>query len=266
MKQTLFLTVLSMGLISCTGYKRPYTVPKASSILTNLAFTKVISLRSKGKVDAMMGKGKRFKVKVFLIADRQGRLRFDAVTPPPMNATVLLLTSDGETFRANDQRNKKYFEGKAGVCSINSMLGIPLTPAQLFSMLIGEPAVRGGTQSLAWDKKCGCEVITVTKGATTAKLWVLGHKGKSHWRVVKQIIKGPKGSVKVEYRGFKKHAGVIIPHRVRLTSPGKKGDTVFSWSKIEINPEVEVEAFTQDPPPNVEIRRLICGAGEAPQG
>ncbi|MBU1241280.1 DUF4292 domain-containing protein, partial [Myxococcota bacterium] len=244
-----------------TGYSRPYSTPNPGNIMSTLALSKINSLRSQGKVDAMMGKGKRVKVKVFLIADRLGRIRFDAVTPPPMNATVLLLTSDGQTFRANDQRNKKYFQGNAGVCAVKAMLGIPLSPAQLFAMLIGEPAVSSANMTLSWDKKCGCEVITAKKGDTTARLWVLGHKGKANWRVVKQVITGPKGKVKVEYRGFKKLNGFTIPHRIRLSSPGKKEDTVFAFTKIEINPEVEVEAFNQEPPAGVEIRRIICGEG-----
>jgi len=264
MKQLAALSILVWSLASCTGYSRPYSTPRPATVMNALALGRINALRSQGKVDAMMGKGKRVKVKVFLIADRLGRIRFDAVTPPPMNSTVLLLTSDATTFRANDQRNRKYFEGKAGVCAVRSMLGIPLTPAQLFAMLIGEPAVSGGTMSLSWDKKCGCEVITAVRGDTTARLWVLGHKGKASWRVVKQLITGPRGKVKVEYRGFKKVGGSWLPHRIRITSPGTREDTVFAFTKIEINPELEVEAFTQEPPAGAEIRRIICAGGEAP--
>ncbi len=262
MKALLLATLLFLA--SCTAHKRPYTVPQPKAVLRALNFEKATALRSQGKVDAIFRKGKRIKLKVFMIADRSGRIRFDAVTPPPLNATVLLLTSDGQTVRANDKRSKRYFEGVAGVCAVRNLLGLPLTPSQLFSMLIGEPAVHNGVLSLSWDSSCGCEVVTAKDGDTTAKIWVLGHKGRAHWRVVKQVLTSPKGRVKVEYRGYKKHQGVWVPYRIRISKPGTRSDTIFAWSKLELNPELEVEAFNQVPPPGVPIQRLICGEGEAP--
>jgi outer membrane lipoprotein-sorting protein len=261
MKNRFFsIAILLVVMISggCTKYKRTYSKPLPANLFSFIKKSKISSLRSRGKVDAMMAKG-RLKVKVFMIADSMGRLRFDAITPPPLNSTVLLLTSDGSTFRALDKRSNKYYQGNSGACSIKAIMGIPLSSTELFALLIGEPVGNGTITSHKWDGDTGSEVISQKNGNKKSKVWVFGRNGKKGWRIVKQLIDTPKGKVKVEYRGYKKVDKKWIPYRIRISTPGKKGDTIFVWNKIELNPEVEVEAFNQNPPPGVTIKRLICG-------
>jgi translation initiation factor IF-1 len=251
------LLICSIILASCANYKRPYTKPTSNKLMDVVSNNPINLVRNKGKVDAMLPGG-RLKVKVFLIADKHGRLRFDAVIPPPMNSSVLLLTSDGSSFRANDQRNNKFYTGKADTCAIKSIMGIPLHPKLLYRIMLGLPPEGLSTKDLTWDSDNGHEIIKAVKGKTRVKIHILGYKGKKHWKVVKLYLEDGSKKIKVEYRGHKKILGKWVPTRIRITKKGKNEDTVFFWSSIEPNVEMSPAAFGQNIPPNMEIRRLIC--------
>ncbi len=249
--------LLLFGATACTSYSRPYTTPAAGDVLSAVSARNIDGLRARGKVDTFTSKG-RLKVNVFLLADRLGRLRFDAVTPPPMNATVLLVTSDGAQFIANDRDHNLYYVGPTQACAVAQVLGVRLSPAELFSLLVGENPwpTSGAGAKVAWDETCGCEVVTAVEGARTVKLWVLGHKGRAHWRLEKAEVTTPGSRVKVEYRGWKKVDGKMVPTRMRITQKGVSGDAVFHWSRMELDPETEADAFTQVPPVDATIRRV----------
>ncbi|MBU1068416.1 DUF4292 domain-containing protein [Myxococcota bacterium] len=253
--RNVILSLLLLATTACTSYSRPYTTPTAPEVLKAVSSRPIEGLRAKGKVDTFTSRG-RLKVNVFMLADRLGRLRFDAVTPPPMNATVLLVTSNGSQFIANDRDHNLYFVGPTQACAVAQVLGIRLSPAELFSLLIGENPwpVAGGT--LSWDSDCGCEVVTTTDGKRTVKLWVLGHRGRANWRLEKAEVTTPNSRVHVEYRGWKKINGRLVPMRMRITQKGVKGDAVFAWSRLELDPEMEPDAFQQVPPVDAEIRRV----------
>ncbi|MGM0596268.1 MAG: DUF4292 domain-containing protein [Myxococcota bacterium] len=244
-------------LAGCTSYKRPYQKPVSAKLMNKISKNSINLVRNKGKVDAMLPGG-RLKVKVFLIADKHGRLRFDAMTPPPMNSSVLLLTSDGSSFRANDQRNNKFYTGKADSCAIKSIIGLPLHPKLLYRIMLGLPPEGLTTKDLKWDSDSGHEIIEAVKGKTRVKVHILGHKGKKHWKVVKLYLEDGARKIKVEYRGHRKILGKWIPTRIRISKKGKNEDTIFFWSSIEPNVEMPPAAFGQNIPPNMEIRRLIC--------
>jgi len=253
--KTVLFSLLLIASTACTSYKRPYTMPTAADVLKAVSSRNIEGLRAKGKVDTFTSRG-RLKVNVFMLADRLGRLRFDAVPPPPMNATVLLVTSDGTQFVANDRDQNQYFVGPTQACAVAQVMGIRLSPAELFSLLIGENpwSTIGGT--VKWDSDCGCEVVTSTDGTRTVKLWVLGHKGRANWRLEKAEVTTPNSRIHVEYRGWRKIDGRTVPMRMRITQKGVKGDAVFSWSRLELDPEMESDAFQQVPPVDAEIRRV----------
>lgn len=255
--KTVILCLLLLAASACTSYKRPYTTPTATDVLNAVSAREIQGLRARGKVDTFTTRG-RLKVNVFLLADRLGRLRFDAVTPPPMNATVLLVTSDGAQFIANDRDHNLYFVGPTRACAVAQVLGIRLSPAELFSLLVAEnpwPA-SGANTTVGWDRECGCEVVTATEDGRTVKLWVLGHRGRANWRLEKAEVTTATSRLQVEYRGWKKVDGHLVPLRMRITQKGVKGDAVFHWSRLELDPETEADAFQQIPPVDAEIRRV----------
>ncbi|MBU1220704.1 DUF4292 domain-containing protein [Myxococcota bacterium] len=246
---------------SCTGYKRTYPVPSASELGAALRKVGANNIRAKGKVDAMMPRG-RTKVKVFLLADRTGRVRFDAVTPPPLNATVLLLTSDGSVLRAHDKDKNHFYEGKPDACSVKSILGIGVDVKDLYGLLSGTIPAGAEKAQVTWDRDCGCEKLVWTVNKKTYRAWIDGKNGKARWRMVKLEILEGKERIRVEYRGFKKVGKLEMPTRIRISRPGTKTDTIFTWSSLETEVEIEDEAWNQSIPENIEIRRLICPPGE----
>lgn len=243
-------------LSGCTSYRRPYPPPQAPEVLRAVTNRSVSSLRTRGTVDMFTDKG-RLKVNVFMIADAMGRLRFDAVTPPPMNATVLLVTSDGQTFIANDREHNLYFVGPVKACAVAQVLGIRLSPVELFTLLIGQnPWPENISSTLTWDSHCGCEVIVSTHPKRQVRMWVFGREGKDRWRIKKIEVKTPETKLTVEYRGWKKVNGHFLPMRMRITQKGMKGDAVFAWSRFETNPDVDSDAFQQVPEVNAVIRHI----------
>jgi Domain of unknown function (DUF4292) len=255
MKKLFPVFLLIMFSMGCEKYKRSYTTPKPSEIILKVGSGKTTSYRANGRTDTITKKG-RVKLKSFLIADKFGRIRFEALTPPPLNSTVLLVTSDGSTFRAHDKKYNKFFQGKSNGCAIERILRISLSPKELYGILLGEFLIKKGKTSLKWDSKTGSEVVTVKNKNYTYTAYISGRNGKKGWKITKSIISSKKGKVKIEYRGYKKVGKYFVPERIRIRSKGQ--DVIFTWKKIEINPDVEVEAFGQSPPPNIEIQRIIC--------
>lgn len=249
----LFFLLLLAG---CTSYRRPYPPPQTPEVLRAVAPAGIDALRARGKVDTFTDKG-RMKVDVFMIADGLGRLRFDAVTPAPMNSTVLLVTSDGQTFIANDREHNLYFVGPVKACAVAQVLGIRLSPQELFTLMTGKnPWPASENASLAWDSECGCEVVTSVQPQRQVRLWVNGRNGRNRWRIQKIEVKTADTRLTVEYRGWKAIAGHSLPMRMRVTQKGMKGDAVFVWSRLELNPEVETDAFQQVPGVDAAIRRI----------
>ncbi len=240
----------------CTSYRRPYPAPRAPEVLRAMAPSGISALRARGKVDTFTDKG-RLKVNVFMIADARGRLRFDAVTPPPMNATVLLVTSDGQTFIANDREHNLYFVGPTKACAVAQVLGVRLSPEELFTLLTGKnPWPEAKDAKVSWDSECGCEVVESVQERRQMRLWVLGRDGRDKWRLQKIEVKTPDTKLTVEYRGWKRIDGHLVPMRMRITQKGMKGDAVFAWSRFEADPEVESDAFQQVPDVDAVIRRI----------
>ncbi|MBN2723715.1 MAG: DUF4292 domain-containing protein [Deltaproteobacteria bacterium] len=260
-KRLLFILVLAFS-FGCTGYSRDYSTPDSSEIFSHINGKNIKNIRAKGKVDSIMAGG-RAKVKVFLLADSIGRLRFDAVTPPPMNSTVLLLTSDGTVFRAHDKDKNKFYQGKSDACSVKNMLGISLEVKILFRLLTGKLPTDKLKASVEWDKKCGCEKLLWENNGKKTAVWIDGKNGKKHWKIVKVEIGEGKNKIRVEYRGYKKFDGKLLPSRVRISKPGTKNDTIFSWKKVEVDVEIDDEAWNQEIPENIPVYRMICPPGDS---
>ncbi len=214
----------------------------------------VHTVRASGRID-YMGGSKRYKGKAFLLSDETGRLRFEVISPPPMNSTVLMVTSDGTSVRVWNARTKEFFEGPSSVCMIRAFLSIPVGPKELFALLTASvPHTSGAT--LAWDSDCGCEKVTVFHGNVKWVYLIDGRKGPSGWHLSGVRVHLPDGVLKVDYRGFFRAGTHVLAKRARIRY--KKNDIVFSWSAMDTEAELPDDAFDQDIPPSAKVVKLAC--------
>src|SRR5262245_57049064 len=126
-------------------------------------------VKGDAKFDSFSDAG-RARGKVYLFASRPNRLRFDVLSPPPLNSVLATLTTDNGHFSLLDQRERKFYEGPATACNIARLTEVPLEAHALVSLLGGQAPVlvhRDAELQMEWSSD-GYYVIRIpsTRGAT----------------------------------------------------------------------------------------------------
>src|SRR5688572_15305687 len=109
-------------------------------------------VRGTAKIDLVTKKG-RVKTDVDLTAVTADSVRFDVTTPGIMSL-LYTLTSDGKSFKFNDQEQKVYYVGPAKQCNLARFTRLEVPPHALVSLVRGISPVLTHTPeqtSIRWD-------------------------------------------------------------------------------------------------------------------
>ena len=117
---------------------RPGIAPSAEALLQILAQRRgaLRSLNARARATSWIG-GDRLRATVLMLVERGGRLRFEAEIS--LQGTVSILTTDGAgRFQLLDMRNNQLQQGPACPANVASMIRIPLAPAEVAALLLGD--------------------------------------------------------------------------------------------------------------------------------
>lgn len=149
---------------------RPYPPPPAAMLREALLARQrlVTSMNARARATSWLG-GDRVRATVMMLVDRPGRLRFEAEVS--LQGTVAVLATDGRHFAFLDTMKNELRRGPACPANVASLIRIPLGPADVAAILLGDlrlpPAASGGAtesqDTVDWDPARAADVLAVRR-------------------------------------------------------------------------------------------------------
>lgn len=253
--------ILAVTAGGCCTEVRTYPVPKPATLVDEVMARnrRAKSLKAVVKADQLTKKG-RVKLKVFLLADQPGKLRFEATV---MDNTVAVLVSDGQSFASIDYKKHIVYRGPASPCNIARVFNVPLTGQQVAVVLSGGvPVIRHDSLKLRWDECRGREVLTLNSKAFGLTQHIYLKKKKGDWQIAASKIKDSKGRtiMKILARSFRRRDGLWVPRWIHFVHKKKKADVLMRFISQKVNVEIPQDAFRLEPPSDLPQRWLQCNA------
>ena len=149
---------------------RPYPPPTAAELAATLAAHQaaVRSMNARVRATSWLG-GDRVRATVLMLVTRAGQLRFEAEVS--LQGTVATLATDGVRFALLDVHKNELRQGPACPANVASLIRIPLAPAEVAAILLGDLAldpIPSEAGAVSWDPTRGADVWTLPSplGAT----------------------------------------------------------------------------------------------------
>ena len=260
------LALLGTGCAGSGQMVRSYAAPSAEELLKALRArqTAVRGINVETRATSWLG-GERVRGTVQMLVERGGRLRFEAEVS--LQGTVAVLTVDGGQFAFIDHQKHLFRKGPACPANVAAMIRIPLAPAEVAAILLGDIPLPDGSKAatVEWDSARGSDVLAV-ESQMGAKLWLGLHRPNSQiaaWDVVfiEGLDMGARGRWRVSYEDFERVLGIALPRLVRFAEPGKDFDDGVEIRVREraLNPTFPEGAFTLEPPSGYKVELAACG-------
>lgn len=145
---------------------RPYAAPTVEELTATLTERQaaVTSMNARARVTSWMG-GDRVRATVLMLVDRPGRLRLEAEIS--LQGTVAMLATDGERFAFLDTVKNEMRRGPACPANVASLIRIPLAPADVAAILLGDARLPRPTPDpetvVDWDPARAADVLAVPR-------------------------------------------------------------------------------------------------------
>jgi len=162
----------------------------------------ITTLNARVRATSWLG-GDRVKATVLMLAERPGRLRFEAEVS--LQGTVAVLATDGTRFAFLDTMKNELRRGPACPANVASLIRIPLGPPDVAAMLLGDarlPAAADLSRGLVdWDPARAADVLAVRRNDGWLRLLFQGagptgagvRPETSRIRIIGAVATGPDG-------------------------------------------------------------------------
>ena len=163
------LLALPVAIGACRGHapiERAYPPPAPAELREALRARQraVTSINGSARATSWLG-GDRVRATVLMLVERGGRMRLEAEVS--LQGTVAILATDGHEFELLDLRKNELRRGPACPANIASLIRIPLSPAQVAAIFLGDarlPSADGARDTVDWDGQTGTDVLVVPDG------------------------------------------------------------------------------------------------------
>ena len=147
--------------------ERAYPPPAPAELRQMLVArqTAVTSINGSARATSWLG-GDRIRATVLVLVERVGRLRLEAEVS--LQGTVAILATDGQRFGLLDVRKNELRRGPACPANIASLIRIPLSPAEVAAIFLGDAKLPDGdaaNDSVDWDGDTGTDVLVIPGAA-----------------------------------------------------------------------------------------------------
>ena len=263
----ILLASLATGCAGTAHMVRSYPAPSTDELLQAVRARQaaVRGINVETRATSWLG-GERVRGTVQMLVERGGRLRFEAEVS--LQGTVAALTVDGGQFAFIDHQKHLFRKGPACPANVAAMIRIPLAPAEVAAILLGDIPLPDGSKAapVEWDSSRGADVLAVESQAG-AKLRLGMRRPNPQlpaWDVVfvEGLDAGARGRWQVSYEDFDRTSGVALPRLVRFAEPGKSFDDGVEIKIREraLNPAFPEGAFALEPPSGYRVEVAACGA------
>lgn len=163
------LLALPVAIGACRGHApiaRAYPPPAPAELREALRARQrmVTSVNGSARATSWLD-GDRIRATVLMLVERGGRMRLEAEVS--LQGTVAILATDGRQFELLDVRKNELRRGPACPANIASLIRIPLGPAQVAAIFLGDarlPPGDGAADTVDWDGQTGTDVLVVPDG------------------------------------------------------------------------------------------------------
>jgi hypothetical protein len=247
--------------------QRPHPAPTAQELLGLLEdrHRRLNGLDLETRTTSWL-RGQRVRATVFMLADRQGRLRFEAEVA--LQGAVATLVTDGDRFALLDLEGRIFRHGPACPENVASLIPLPLRPAEIAAVLLGDAPLGPETKAIQvlWDGHARTDVLELARpaaGQVSARLWVGFRPAPGgRWDVVALEGESPgrAGRWRVAYEDLKRADGLAHPGVIRFAEAGRSFDegVEIKVRQRVVNPAVKDQAFTLTPPEGYPVELVPC--------
>ncbi|HET6280479.1 MAG TPA: hypothetical protein VFH73_05920 [Polyangia bacterium] len=244
---------------------RPYPAPTVESLRGALEAHQlaVRSMNARVRATSWIG-GERLRATVLMLVERAGRLRFEAEVS--LQGTVSILVSDGARFAMLDLQKNELRRGPACPANVASLIRIPLLPAEVAALLLGDVVIGGGgketSSQVLWDAGQGADVLTVTHADGTRTLLAFRHQGNAD-ELSGVTREGLAGRLwRVSFEEMETVTGTRMPGLIRFAEGQQSFDegVEIKFKDRAVNATASPTDFTLAPPPGTTTIEVGCGA------
>jgi hypothetical protein len=263
-RAALALVLLAAGCTHPPPAQRPYPAPTPEALAAALTARQraIPGMNARVRATSWLG-GERVRATVNMLVERDGRLRFEAEVS--LQGTVATLATDGATFALLDARKNELSRGPACPANVASLIRIPLAPADVAAILLGDarlPAPAGGQALVGWDPHLGADVLALPDGGGGSMQLFFRGDGTGRELLAATRV-GPDGAPlwRTSYQDFETVAGQRLPRTILFAErAGSFDDGVeIKFRDRSVGDAPPPAAFTLAPPPGVAVREVGCG-------
>jgi Domain of unknown function (DUF4292) len=258
--------LLALVLAACTPkppVQRPYAAPTAAELSALLAARAkaVRGMNARARATSWLG-GERVRATVLMLVERDGHLRIEAEVS--LQGTVAALATDGTRFALLDVQHNQLSRGPACPANVASLVRIPLAPAEVAAVLLGDvrlPADATPAAEVAWDATRGADVLEFSTRAGVVRAFFARH-GTAVDLVGAEAVAAGKRQWRTSYEDFSAQPdGTRLPSTIRFAErDGSYDDGVeIKVKDRKLNEPAPEGAFTLAPPPGAAVRDVGCG-------
>jgi outer membrane lipoprotein-sorting protein len=243
---------------------RPYQAPTADALLATLTARQAAVRGMNARVRATSWlDGERVRATVNMLVQRDGHLRFEAEVS--LQGMVAALATDGTTFAFFDAHKNEVSRGPACPENVASLIRIPLAPADVAALLLGDARLPEGAvpQPVQWDAASGSDLLVMR--ARDERLLVYTFRGSSDVDRalvgVTSLDKAGKRAWRAAFEDLENAGGVRLPGTIRFAEHDASFDdgVEIKFKDRALNAPPAANAFTLAPPAGVTIVEVGCG-------
>jgi outer membrane lipoprotein-sorting protein len=267
--KTGFLAVMSIAAAqacSCGHAQpknRPYPAPASDALIAALTARQsaLSGMNARVRATSWLG-GERIRATVNMLVLRDGHLRFEAEVS--LQGTVATLATDGATFALYDARKNELNRGPACPANVASLVRIPLLPADVAAVLLGDARLPGnipeGGLTVAWDPSRGADALAVRDKAG-GDLQLFFRADRTLIAVVRTAPDGVR-QWQAAYSDFETENGIAVPRTIRFAegNGGFDEGVEIQFKDRTLNVTPPASAFTLTPPPGATVNDVGCAS------
>jgi hypothetical protein len=261
---TMFALTLTLAAGCTRGFtaKRPYAAPSANDLvaLLDARAAAVKSINARARATSWLD-NQRVRATVLMLVTREGQLRFEAEVS--LQGTVAALATDGTTFGLLDMQKNELSRGPACPENVASLVRIPLKPAAIAAILLGDvhrPAGAKVSPDVGWDGNRAADVLEIETPGATLHVFFTRHDGALDLTGV-EALSGSRRLWLTSYEDIGPVGGVRMPDRIRFSQGMDTFDdgVDIKFKDRTVNETPAAGSFTLAPPPGAHVRDVGCG-------
>lgn len=170
---------------------------------------------------------------------------------------IAALATDGARFTLFLEEEASFYSGPASAANVGRLLPLPVEPAEVVSLLLGEvPRLEGAQATLEVDRDARAYRLTLTRGALRQQIWL----GTEDLRPLRSQRRGAPG-YDLEFSDYQVIDQQLFPMVRKVRAVAADGSPTgneieLRFRDLELNVALDPALFRLEPPPGARTIAL----------